>query len=152
MLVIQSCPTLCDPWTVACQSPLSMEFSGQDYWSWVAMPFSRDLPDPGIEPRSLALQSGSLPYKPPRKPNKTYNHGLKFRGKNQRCFKPWHSFSKIKHLYGIQIKWKARQYANDFLSLLRIQKHFHHSELEFDSDATDNVFNCLEICRKMQPS
>ena len=37
-------------WTVACQAPLSMGFSRQEYWSeWVAMPSSRDLPDPGIE-------------------------------------------------------------------------------------------------------
>ena len=33
VLVIQSCPTLCDPWTVACQDPLSMGFSRQEYWS-----------------------------------------------------------------------------------------------------------------------
>ena len=33
VLVVQSCPTLCDPWTVACQAPLSMEFSRQEYWS-----------------------------------------------------------------------------------------------------------------------
>ena len=33
MLVIQSCLTLWNPWTVACQAPLSMEFSKQEYWS-----------------------------------------------------------------------------------------------------------------------
>ena len=32
---------------------------------WVAIPFSRDLPDPGIEPRSSALQAASLPSEPP---------------------------------------------------------------------------------------
>ena len=37
-------------WTVACQTPLSLAFSRQE---WVAMLSSRDLPDPGIEPASL---------------------------------------------------------------------------------------------------
>ena len=31
--ITQSCPTLCDPWTIACQFPLSMEFSRPEYWS-----------------------------------------------------------------------------------------------------------------------
>ena len=45
------------PWPVACQAPLSMEFSRQEYWS--GLPFStlRDLPDPEIEPGSPALQA-----------------------------------------------------------------------------------------------
>ena len=33
VLVTQLCPTLCDPWTADCQTPLSMEFSRQEYWS-----------------------------------------------------------------------------------------------------------------------
>ena len=53
------------PWTVACQAPLSMEFSWQEYWSGFAIPFSRDLPNPRIEPRSPALQADSLPTEPP---------------------------------------------------------------------------------------
>ena len=44
-LVTQSYPTLWGPWTVACQAPLSMEFSRQ---------IPGDLPDPGIELESLA--------------------------------------------------------------------------------------------------
>ena len=48
------------PWTVACQAPLSMGFSRQEYWSAFAMPSSRDLPDPEIEPGSPALQADSL--------------------------------------------------------------------------------------------
>ena len=32
-LVLKSCPTLASPWTVACQAPLSMEFSKLEYWS-----------------------------------------------------------------------------------------------------------------------
>ena len=57
-------------WTVACQAPLSMEFSRQEYWSGLPFPPSEDLPDPGIEPRSLALQADSLPSEPPRKQRK----------------------------------------------------------------------------------
>ena len=36
---------------------------------WVATPSSRDLPNPGIEPRSPTLQADSLPAEPPGKPN-----------------------------------------------------------------------------------
>ena len=40
-------------WTVACQAPLSMEFSRQEYWSGLPFPNPEDLPDPGIKPASL---------------------------------------------------------------------------------------------------
>ena len=45
-----------------------MEFSRQEYWSGLPFP-SPDLPDPGIEPGSPALQVDSLPSEPPGKPN-----------------------------------------------------------------------------------
>ena len=45
--------TLCNPWTVALQAPLSMGFSRQEYWSGLPCPPSDDLPNPGIEPMSL---------------------------------------------------------------------------------------------------
>ena len=50
-LVAKSCLTLVTPWTVACQAPLSMGFSRQEYWS--GLPPPGDLPDPGIQPNSL---------------------------------------------------------------------------------------------------
>ena len=55
------------PWTIAYQSPSSMEFSRQEYWS--GLPFSSpgDLPNPGIEPGSPALQADTLPSGPPGK-------------------------------------------------------------------------------------
>ena len=59
--VAKSCPTLASPWTVAFQAPLSMGFSRQQYWSGLPFPSPGDLPDPGIEPRSPALQADSLP-------------------------------------------------------------------------------------------
>ena len=42
------------PWTVARQAPLSMGFSRHEYWSGLLFVFSRDLPDPGMEPTSPA--------------------------------------------------------------------------------------------------
>ena len=58
------------PWTVACQAPLSMEFSRQEYWSRLPYPCSGDLPDPGIRKGLLHLlcwQVGSLSLAPPGK-------------------------------------------------------------------------------------
>ena len=52
-------------WTVACQAPLSMGFSMQEYRSGLAFSFPGDLPNPGIESRSPALQADSLPSEPP---------------------------------------------------------------------------------------
>ena len=48
-------------WTVAHQAPLSMGFSRQEHWSGVPLPSPGDLPDPGIKPRSFALQADCLP-------------------------------------------------------------------------------------------
>ena len=53
---VLSCVQLSEiPWTVACQAPLFMGFSRQEYWSGLLFPSPRDLPNPGIEPRSPAL-------------------------------------------------------------------------------------------------
>ena len=60
-LVAKSSPTHATPCTVACQAPLSKRFSRQEYWSGLLFPFPGDLPDPGIEPWSPALQADSLP-------------------------------------------------------------------------------------------
>ena len=57
------------PWTIAHKAPLSMEFSRQEYWSGLSFPFPGDPPNPGIEPRSPALQADRLlTTEPPRKP------------------------------------------------------------------------------------
>ena len=66
-LVAQSHLTLCDPWPAARQAPLSMGFSRQEYWRGLPCPPPGDLPNPGIEPRSPALQADSLPTEPPGK-------------------------------------------------------------------------------------
>ena len=68
-LVAKSCLTLCDPIDcVARQTPLSMGFSMQEYWSRLPFPSPGDLPDPGMEPRPPALQAEALTSKPPGKP------------------------------------------------------------------------------------
>ena len=65
--VAQSCLTLCNPWTVAHQAPPSMGFSRQEYKSGLPFPSPGDIPDPGIEPRSPALQADALTSEPPGK-------------------------------------------------------------------------------------
>ena len=55
------------PWTVAHQAPPSMGVSRQEYWSGLPFPSPGDLPDPGIEPRSPALQADTLTSEPPGK-------------------------------------------------------------------------------------
>ena len=51
-------------WTVACQAPLSMEFSKQEYCSGLPFPLPGDLPNPGVKPGSSAFQADSLPSEP----------------------------------------------------------------------------------------
>ena len=43
------------PWTVACQAPLSMGFSRQEYWNGLPCSLPGDLPNPGIGPSLLCL-------------------------------------------------------------------------------------------------
>ena len=56
------------PQTVSHQAPLPMEFSRQEYWSGLPFPSPGDLSDPGIKPRSPALQADSLLSEPLGKP------------------------------------------------------------------------------------
>ena len=58
-------------WTVTLQAPLSLGFSRREYWSGLLFSSPEDLPDPGIEPRSPALQVDSLLSEPPGKPKNT---------------------------------------------------------------------------------
>ena len=57
------------PWTVTYQAPPTTKFSRQESWSGLPFPSPGDLPDPGIEPRSPALQADALPSEPPGKPS-----------------------------------------------------------------------------------
>ena len=53
------------PWTVAYQASPSMGFSRQEYWSGLPFPSPGDLPGPGIEPGSPALEADTLTSEPP---------------------------------------------------------------------------------------
>ena len=68
MLVTQLCLTVI-PWTVACQDPLSVDFSRQEYCNGLPFLSPGDLPDPGIEPGPPALQADSVPSEPLGKPH-----------------------------------------------------------------------------------
>ena len=63
----QSCILFETSWTIACQAPLSMGFSRKEYWSGLPCPLPGNLPDPEIEPISLAspvLAGGFFPIVP----------------------------------------------------------------------------------------
>ena len=64
-LVVSNSETLC---TITCQVPPSMGFSRQEYWSGLPFPSPGDLPNPGMETWSPALQADSLPSEPPGRP------------------------------------------------------------------------------------
>ena len=66
------------PWTIAHQSPLSMEFSRQEYWSGLPFPPPGDIPNPGIEPMSPAspaVAGGFFTAVTPGKPIKKKKRG-----------------------------------------------------------------------------
>ena len=56
------------PWAAGCQASLSVEFVRQEYWTGLPFYSPGDLPDPGMESKSPALQEDSLSSEPPRKP------------------------------------------------------------------------------------
>ena len=68
---------LVTPWTIAYQARPSMGFSRQECWSGLPFPSPGDLPDPGIEPRSPALQADTLPSEPPGTTGNPIKVGLK---------------------------------------------------------------------------
>ena len=67
-LVIQSCPTICNPWLAAHQASLSRGFSQQEYWSGLAFSSPGYISGPGIESKSSALAGGFSTIQPPGKP------------------------------------------------------------------------------------
>ena len=72
------------PRTVAYQAPPSMGFFRQEYWSGLPFPSPRDLPNPGIEPGSPALEADAqrrLTSEPPGKPLLSAKRRVKFLSK-----------------------------------------------------------------------
>ena len=81
MLVTQSFRLFAMAGTVACQAPLSMEFSRQEYWSGLPFPSPGDLPDARTEPGSPTQQADSLLSEPPGKPLTSITEPKSMRGK-----------------------------------------------------------------------
>ena len=93
------------PWTVAHQAPLSMGFPRQEYWSRLPFLSPADLPHPGIEPASSALQVDSLPL--------SYQGNPKYPPTPQFCFQkqtvsksrkwktPWIEFLEVKSQWSL---------------------------------------------------
>ena len=77
-------PLFVTPQTVAYQASLSMGFSRWEYWSGLPFPCPGDLPDPGIEPGSPALQADALPSEPPGK-----SSFFSLVQNNRLCTSPW---------------------------------------------------------------
>ena len=81
---VDTCSVVCDffvtLWTVACQAPLSKEFSRQEYWSGLPFPSPRDLLDPRIQPGSPTLQADFLLSEPQGNPLPApkSSNGIKF--------------------------------------------------------------------------
>ena len=71
-VIIQSCPTLCDPMDCSLPDSSIHGILQVRILEWVAMSSPGDLPDPGIEPWSPALQANSLLSEPPGKPIYVY--------------------------------------------------------------------------------
>ena len=61
---VKSLSRVATSWTVAYQAPWSMGFSRLEYWSGLPFPSPGDLPNPGTEPGSSALQTDALPSEP----------------------------------------------------------------------------------------
>ena len=68
LLVTQSCLTLCDPMDCSLPGSSVHGILQARILKWVAISFTRGLPDPGIKPRSPILQADFLPSDPPEKP------------------------------------------------------------------------------------
>ena len=70
----QSCPTLCDPMDCSLSGSSVNGIFQARVLEWIAFPSPGDLPDPGIEPGSPALQADTLPSEPPEKPQYQFVH------------------------------------------------------------------------------
>ena len=96
-----SCVRLCaTPWTAACQAPLSMGFSRQQYWSGLPFPSPRDLPNPGTESRSPALHADAFTIWATREVQANWV-------RNKKANTVWHSLHVAPHMWH---RWSCRQH------------------------------------------
>ena len=136
------------PWTVACQVPLSMEFSRPEYWSGLPFASPVGLPNPGIKPMSPALQADSLPSEPPGKPYSIvvcmYQsqfpilYLLPF-------FPPWQPYICFPHL------WLYFCFVNRFICTIFLDATYkqYHMNLSF-SDLFSSVWLSLDPSKSLQ--
>ena len=109
-----------NPWTAACQAPLSIEFFRQEYWSGLPSPSPGVLPHPGIEPRPSTFQADSLLSEPPGKVFNSWQISIYFsplsplplilsvtkathflKGRQVIQAERWYSFTQFVHLTGV---------------------------------------------------
>ena len=83
-----------------------MGFSRQEYWSGVPFPSPGDLPDPGVEPRSPALQADALPSEPPGKILRGGNNTQ--RTMQKRSHDPDNHDGVITHLEPNILEWEVK--------------------------------------------
>ena len=99
-------------WTVAYQAPPSMGFSRQEYWNGLPFPSPGDLPDPGIEPGSPALEADALTPEPTRGAQRAYMHA-----QNGACVSEPRLRTGCQHLHGRPRKTKILR--QDFENIRR---------------------------------
>ena len=91
-----------EPHELQAKTPLSIEFSRQEYWNGLPFPSSGDLSDPGIEPGSPTLQADSLLFEPPRKPK--INHAQQHVTVRQR----WSTWSRHSTGWKAQVSYRSK--------------------------------------------
>ena len=122
-----SCLTLCDPMDCI---PLGSSVRGilqGRILEWVAIPSPEDLPDPGIEFRSPALQADSLPFEPLGKPPKSSNSYILV----SLSYKTWISNRLQVKIIDTKVKYGAFYFVNmapcfHLLNFLRVITVSHH--------------------------
>ena len=120
-------------WTVAHQASLSMGFSRQEYWSGLPFPSPGDLPDPGMESESPALQVDSLPSEPLGKHVLSYVLSIRWQSFQGPFELKIMIFFYVLRMRSLRVKWRCSLSYIDFVSIW------------------DNIFviKCLYLCRTM---
>ena len=103
------------PWTVACQAPLSMGFSRQEYWSGLPFPSPGYFPSPGIKPMSPALASGFFTADPPGQAkckiqiwHLLFKNYREFQGSNKQSIQP-----NVSPFWAEDIVWLLRSFVHE---------------------------------------
>ena len=131
-------------WTIAHQASPFRRFSRQEYWSGLPFRSPGDLTDPGIEPRSPALQADALPSEPPGKPRSPP-------GKPRESERgEWKSWLRTQHSknedHGIRfLHFTANWWGNHGNS---DRLHFLGSKITENGDCSHEIKRCLLIERK----